>query len=57
MVDAYANFPSVLASFIGGFLYLDLRSKGFSVGWWWILESMIVHDTRYAWDHCMLAHM
>lgn len=41
MVDTYATFLFVLASFIGGFLCPDHRSKGLSVGWGRIIESMI----------------
>lgn len=49
MVDVYATLPSVLARFIGGFLCLDLKSKGLLVRWGQILESMIAQGTRYAW--------
>lgn len=57
MVDAYATLPSILVGFIRGFLCPDRRSKGLSVGWGRILESMIVHGTRYAWGMCMLPHL
>lgn len=57
MVDSYATFPSVLAGFIGGFLCPDCGSKELSIGWGQILESMIIHGTRYAWGMCMLSHL
>lgn len=37
----YAPLPSVLASFIGGFLCPDHRSKGLVMGWGLVLEDMV----------------
>jgi hypothetical protein len=57
MIDRYAPLPSILASFIGGVLCPDHRSKGFAVGWGCVLESMVMQGTQYAWGTCMLAHL
>lgn len=53
----YATLPTVLARFIGGFFYLDHRSKELSIGWGHLLEHMVTKGNRFAWGSCMLTHL
>lgn len=58
MLDlSYGLLPYVLAGYVKGFLCLDHRSKGLSVGWGHFLERMIVQGTWYSWGSYMLAHL
>lgn len=52
----YENLPVILG-LIGGFMCPDRRSQGFGVGCGGILQSIMQHQTRYAWGACMLTHL
>lgn len=56
MIMYYKTLLVILGGLMCGFIYPNIRSQGF-VGWDGILQSMMQHQTFYAWGVCTFSHL
>lgn len=57
MTTTRLALPTVLVGVTSGFLYLDMATRGLSMGWERALETLVTEHTRFTWGPCLLAHL